>query len=270
MQALLDINDLTGNAVDEIWSLLESDSSSALNGVNVAWSFEGNGIRTRTTFLQAFHDLGCRYVELPNLLKTTESVADLAGYLDPFYDIYVIRESNHQRLAQFSAHTCKPVINAMSSDAHPCEVLTDGYYLSKQFAVLQDVKILLWGPPTNVFNSWHALAQVMDLNMTHYCPGNYHTDTRCVTYVDQLKGKFDVVITDAWPAAFNDSNYSLSAEHIIELGAPLLLPTPPVTVGRELVSALQDMPSFAGYRQKALLLSVQKAIIRFCLAAKAD
>lgn len=88
---------------------------------------EGNGIRTRTSFIQTFQELGLSFVELPNLLKTPERAADLAGYLDPFYDAYVVRESNHQRLAEFAFASQRPVIIAMSGMGHPCEVLTDAF-----------------------------------------------------------------------------------------------------------------------------------------------
>jgi ornithine carbamoyltransferase len=86
---------------------------------NVAWSFEGNGIRTRTTFIRAFRELGMQLTELPNLLKTEERVADLAGYLDPFYDLYVIRDTDHERLQAFANASSRPVINAMSAGGHP-------------------------------------------------------------------------------------------------------------------------------------------------------
>ena len=98
---LLRLADLDGADVRAIWSLVASPVKQ-LTGT-VAWSFEGNGIRTRTTFIQAFRDLGLAFTELPNLLKTGERPRDLAGYLDPFYEMYVIRETDHARLEEFAA-----------------------------------------------------------------------------------------------------------------------------------------------------------------------
>jgi len=127
---LIQINDLSAQDIRSIWSLATKPSTPVKG--NVAWSFEGNGIRTRTTFIQAFQELNLSFVELPNLLKTNERVADLAGYLDPFYDIYVIRDSNHERLTEFANASHRPVVNAMSSFGHPCEVLTDAYSIEKK------------------------------------------------------------------------------------------------------------------------------------------
>ena len=101
--------------------------------------------------------------------------------------------------------------------------------------------------------------------MTHCCPMEYHNDADNVVYTEQLNGSYDVVITDAWPAGFSDKNYSLSVSMLREMGNPILLPTPPVTVGNELESHLCDMPNFAGYQQKALLLPVQEETISYLL-----
>jgi ornithine carbamoyltransferase len=96
--------------------------------------------------------------ELPNFLTSDERASDLAGYLDPFYDIYVIRAANHARLAEFASASRRPVINAMSDSGHPCEVLTDAYFIDTELMPLEQARICLWGPPTNVFRSWHELA----------------------------------------------------------------------------------------------------------------
>lgn len=264
MIKLLDISSLGKEDISQIWRGASDGAIKKLEG-NVAWSFEGNGIRTRTTFIQAFQRLGLSYVELPNLLKTSEPVQDLAGYLDHFYSMYIIRDSDHQRMADFSKHTIRPVINAMSDEAHPCEVLTDSFYLNSKYSSLQKLRILLWGPVTNVFRSWHSLSRVLGLNLTHFCPKESHTSESGVAYCDSLYGHYDVVITDAWPKNFFDEKYSLSQNRLVELGNPELLPTPPVTVGKELLFTPSRYDSFAGYSQKQLLLPVQEAIISHVL-----
>jgi ornithine carbamoyltransferase len=66
----LRLSDLSGSDVHRIWDLVTSPPVQ-LSGT-VAWSFGGNGIRTRTTFMEAFRQLGLAFTELPNLLKTGE------------------------------------------------------------------------------------------------------------------------------------------------------------------------------------------------------
>ncbi len=261
---LIDIDDLTREDIFNIWRNVAENKPRKFKK-NIAWSFEGNGIRTRTTFVQAFQKLGANYVELPNFLKTGESVEDLAGYMDSFYSMYVIRETNHQRLSDFAAASTRPIINAMSSEAHPCEVLTDAYYLNSQVDSLQELRILLWGPVTNVFKSWHSLSKVLDLNVTQYCPHEHHRASNAVNYTEDLSGEYDVVITDGWPSGFSDNKYSLTEQKLADIGQPRVLPTPPVTVGNELQCLLSDTTNFVGYKQKALLLPVQAEIISYLL-----
>ncbi|WP_369788554.1 ornithine carbamoyltransferase [Rouxiella sp. WC2420] len=262
---LIALSELSVENVYEIWRLAEAPLKS-LN-CKAAWSFEGNGIRTRTTFIQAFQELEIPFIELPNLLKTAERVEDLAGYLDPFYSLYVIREANHQRLSQFAKHSAKPVINAMSSQGHPCEVLTDAFWINKSIGAINQLRICLWGPTTNVFRSWHQLALVLGLQLTHFCDRQFHDGSQGVKFTSTLDFNADVVITDGWPPNCA-TPLSLTEALLQKLGRPKLLPTPPFTIGQELDFDPLLYANFAGYQQKQWLLPVQKAIITHCLQSR--
>jgi len=263
---LVQINDLTALDIQAIWQLAAKPIH-PIQG-NVAWSFEGNGIRTRTTFIQAFRELKLNFVELPNLLKTTERACDLAGYLDPFYDIYVIRDGNQDRLNEFAQASQRPVINAMTALGHPCEVLTDAYSIEKNIGSLANIHITLWGPTTNVFRSWHELAQVLGFDIVHVCDEQFHESKDRVHFVETFEGTTDVVITDSWPTGFAHSKWSLSTEHLQALGLPQLIATPPFHVGQEVAFDPLHYKGFMGYSQKIDLLPVQKAILSYLLSKK--
>lgn len=256
---LLDIDNLTSTEIRAVWALANAQPR-RLYGT-VAWSFEGNGIRTRTTFIEAFRELGLAYVELPNLLKTSERVCDLAGYLDSFYTAYVVRDSNHERLREFAEASSRPVINAMSSSAHPCEVLSDAYYIDSKIRPIDSVKIGLWGPTTNVFRSWYALASVFDIKIQHFCGTDFHSENCNVVFHSSPAEEVDILVTDGWSGEYTDSAWSLSLEHLACLGFPKLLPTPPFSIGKELNFDPLTYEGFVGYEQKSILLSVQRAII---------
>lgn len=263
---LIGLDRLSAENIQQIWQLAEIPLG--MLNCNAAWSFEGNGIRTRTTFIQACRELGISFIELPNLLKTAERTEDLSGYLDPFYDLYIIRESNHQRLDQFARHSVKPVINAMSSHGHPCEVLTDALWINKSIGTLQQLRICLWGPPTNVFRSWHQLASVLSLQLIHCCDPAFHEDLHGVTFTSTLDFTADLIITDGWPADCG-APLPLTESILQKLDNPTLLPTPPFTIGQELDFDPTRYAKFAGYQQKQWLLPVQKAIITFCMRGPA-
>lgn len=262
---LIALSDLSTQDIEAIWSLVSAPDR-PMRGT-VGWSFEGNGIRTRTTFIQAFRNLGLQFTELPNLLKTQERVEDLAGYLDPFFSQYVIRESDHDRLEAFARVSSRPVINAMSSAGHPCEVLTDAYFIDRSVKPLRDARVCLWGPTTNVFRSWHELAEVLGIEVFQVCEKSYHEANSPVEFTAMLPDRVDVVITDGWPGGIQDRPLSLTTDHLSQLGSPVLLPTPPFSIGRELSLDPTSYLGFAGYDQKHLLLPVQKAILRYAGSA---
>jgi len=256
---LINIADVSAADVRKIWALANKPPN-ALKGT-VAWSFEGNGIRTRTTFIEAFRELGLAYVELPNLLKTTERVSDLAGYLDSFYSIYVVRESNHERLLDFASASSRPVINAMSRVEHPCEVLSHSFYIDTAVGAIESVKIGLWGPPTNVLTSWHGLAKTLGIEIHHFCGKEFHSSKEHVHFRTTPDQAVDILITDGWPEGFSDITWSLTLEHLAKLGNPRLLPTPPFAIGEELGFDPTHFEGFVGYHQKRILLPVQRAIL---------
>ena len=262
---LLALSDLGARDIQAIWALVGA-ADSPLGGT-VAGSFEGNGIRTRATFIQAFRELGLEFTELPNLLKTHERVEDLAGYLDLFFTHYVIRESDHARLIAFAKASSRPVVNAMSRLGHPCEVLTDAYFIDRTIQPLASATVCLWGPTTNVFRSWHELAAVLGVKVIHVCEERHHEAGKAVHFTAELPPHADVVITDGWPSDGEGAPSPLTAEHLSHLCFPALLPTPPFTVGRELQVDPLNYPGFVGYAQKRLLLPVHKAILRYVTAA---
>ena len=268
---LIQLTDLQPDDIRHIWSLA-STPVPALQGT-VAWSFEGRGIRTRTTFIEAFQQLGLAWTELPHLLQTSERACDLASYLDPFYDLYVVRETNHARMSEFAAASRRPVINAMSAQGHPCEVLTDAHYVDTRIQPLASACVCLWGPSTNVFRSWHELAQVLGFTLVQVCHRRFHEALPQVTFVEPsaLPDQVDVVLTDSWPAgAEADAETQpdltpLTEDHLAAMGQPALLPMPPFTLGRELAVDPVQYAGFVGYEQKRALLPMQIAIVRWCL-----
>jgi ornithine carbamoyltransferase len=266
---LINLADLSACDIRSIWKIARTDVPGTPLSGNVAWSFEGNGIRTRSTFIQAFRALNLEYVELPNLLKTRERAYDLAGYLDPLYDLYVIRESNHARLTEFAIASRRPVINAMSSEEHPCEVLTDAFYIDSELMPVEQARICLWGPPTNVFRSWHELAGVLGIQLVHVCEPRFHRDLPHVVFAAKAEFPADVLITDGWPTDVDATGWSLTELDLERMDYPKLLPTPPFTIGRELSVDPRSYAGFIGYEQKRLLIPVQKAILRY-LASHTD
>lgn len=254
MNGLIDTFSLTRKTLYQIWGLVNEAKS--LQGFSpVACSIQGTGTRTRTTMFQALAQVGLEYIDLSAFLDTNERPQDIAGYLDPFYSLYIIRYSNHDKLTAFANASQRPVINAMSSQEHPCEAIADAFWFHTQVKALDGARIVIWGPTTNVLRSWTNVATVAGAVI--YSLG--FAD-------DALPEKIDLVVTDGWPREFTGHTVSLTREHLEQMGTPILLPTPPFTVGEELAFDPTTYERFSGYTQKSFLLTVQKAIIRYAFA----
>ncbi len=264
-RALLTVQDLDRGVIEGIWSSVGTQETVA-SDLPVACSFQGTGARTRTTFLQALGRLGVRAIELPGLLETGERPEDLAGYLDTFYSLYVIRHGDHERLAALAKVSSRPVINAMSSHEHPCEALSDGYWFETRVKRLRHATILLWGPATNVLRSWASLCRKFSATVCQCAPADALLPAATRVSPSDLGGLApDMVITDGWPSGFWESRYSLTSATLETLGNPLLLPTPPFSIGEELAFDPLTYPGFVGYRQKECLLPVHRAIVAYFL-----
>lgn len=254
MEGLLSTESISRKILDVIFGNVDSENALDECG-SVACSFQGAGTRTRTTFIQALSQLGLHYIDLPVFLDTGECLRDLAGYLDPYYDLYIIRYNDHEKLAGFADRSKRPIINAMSSFEHPCEAIADAYWFKTHVRPLEGAKIVLWGPITNVLRSWYNVAAAAG------------AEVLSVTNPHALPFSVDLVVTDGWPLGeLESAPRGLNLDHLAEMGNPILLPTPPFTVGKELLFDPLGYFKFSGYEQKACLLDVQKAIIRYVLS----
>ena len=178
---------------------------------------------------------------------------------------HFVGANDHRKLQAFALVSSRPVINAMSAAGHPCEVLSDGFYIHSRFGDIRDVRIGLWGPVTNVMTSWHELAKSLGLVIHHFCGAEFHCENTHVLFSDVVNTPVDVLLTDSWPAGYSDPQWTLTQQHLSILGQPALLPTPPFNIGEELGFDPVGYSGFCGYEQKTVLLKVQQAIVAYLL-----
>jgi ornithine carbamoyltransferase len=117
-----------------------------------------------------------------------------------------------------------------------------------------------------VFRSWHELAGVLGFELVHICDAHFHESIPHVRFSESIDDTTDVLITDSWPADFDNTAWTLNSNHLKALGDPKLLPTPPFSIGREIAFDPLQYQGFMGYEQKIDLLLVQKAILSYLMA----
>ena len=150
-----------------------------------------------------------------------------------------------------------PVINAMTSGNHPCEILADMYSISKIYSDFTQKKFLFVGGKGNIGNSWKAASQLMGFEIEQCCPKGYEIENMKVHHSvgEAISGK-DVICTDSIPQnareAFGGYQVTLQHMNLANPGA-ILNPCPPFYRGEEVseeVSSAGNHMLFAAKSQK--------------------
>jgi ornithine carbamoyltransferase len=267
MKHLLSIAELSADDVEQIFQqarTLKNGTQPSFPNSTIAYSFEGNSLRTRATFLKAMVSLGATSIELPNLLKTKENMKNLAGYMDQWIDMYVIRESDHVAIETFAHASQHPVVNAMSAQEHPCEILSDAFYLQKRFGSLQGLKFCIVGRTTNVLRSWREFCELFKLEYILVMPEMEDglEAARVTKSLPEGLRNANIILTDNWGGEVFDKSYQLTLNSLqFAARGALVIPCPPFDTNREVHQNVIESKYFVGYEQKRELYFVHKAIL---------
>ena len=136
MKSILRLTDL---AVDEIYEIFhmadeikEGKYANALSGKTILLFFPDRSIRTRVTFEKGIDLLGGKSISFsPSVLDKRENIRDVVKYLENWIDAAIVRYPDISMLEKMRKYSEMPIINAMTDENHPCEILTDLYSLSK-------------------------------------------------------------------------------------------------------------------------------------------
>lgn len=177
---------LTGQELspDELRGLIERAlelkgaprSSDALAGKTVALVFERPSTRTRVSFEVGILELGGDAVVLRSdelQLSRGESVHDTALVMSRHVDAIGVRTGPHDVLEQLAAHGSIPVINMLTADHHPCQVLGDLLTLRETFGTLDGLKLAYVGDGNNVARSLAIVASRAGVDVAIASPEGY-------------------------------------------------------------------------------------------------
>jgi ornithine carbamoyltransferase len=266
---LLTISDLSPENIDTIFTLsrnMESEEiPQPLKGKTILLFFPESSIRTRITFEMAVKQLGGELILFPpSSLDKRESLEDVAAYVENWVDAIIVRHPDITAIQTLAENCGIPVINAMTKENHPCEILSDLFSLSELRPEYINLKYLFVGEDGNIYNSWKNAAEVLKFNLTQINPPGD---------LEAALPSADIILCDSLPEGLrNDeyiSSYQITTDRM-DMARPdaLLNPCPPFFRGEEVSKAVLDSPYFVGYGFKKNLLRVQKSIILFCMNLK--
>jgi ornithine carbamoyltransferase len=149
--------------------------------------FEKPSTRTRVSFEVGMQQLGGDVVVLGNRdsqLGQGESISDTARVLSRFADAIMIRTDSHQKLELLAEHSSVPVINGLTDDSHPCQIMADIMTFEEHRGSIEGKTIAWVGDGNNVAASWLPAAVKFNFNPPSY---NYPRI--------KLLGQFQKVVT---------------------------------------------------------------------------
>ena len=192
-----------------------------LLGKTIAMLFEKPSLRTRMTFEAGIFQLGGHGIFMTTKLGERETVPDMARNLDRWVDGIVARTHSHEAVLELAEYSSVPVINALTDDLHPCQVLADAQTILEHKGRLDNLKVAFVGDGNNMFASWANLATRFAFDLTLVCPEGYELTGTAHEYAqaNALAGysitndiqagleNADVVYTDVWASMGMEEEY---------------------------------------------------------------
>lgn len=258
-------------------------------GTVLAMVFEKSSTRTRVSFEAGMAQLGGHALFLsPNdtQLGRGEPVEDSARVISPMVDVVMIRTFGHDVVERFAAHSQVPVINALTDDYHPCQLLADMQTYREHRGAIQGKRVCWLGDGNNMCHSYINAARQFDFELTVACPEGFEprgdlleaNSDRVTVYRDPetaARGAA-LLVTDVWAsmgqeeeqkqreAAF--ANYQLNKALLgVAASDALYMHCLPAHRGEEISAELMDADVSVIWDEAENRLHAQKALLETLL-----
>src|SRR6188472_4355950 len=155
----------------------------------LAMVFEKASTRTRVSFEAGMNQLGGIAINLSRTdthLSRGEPIEDVARVISRMVDVVMIRTFEQTKIERFAAHSRVPVINGLTNEFHPCQILADLFtYLENRAPVhargfdMDSLKgkVVAWvGDGNNMANTWLQAAEILGFTVHVSTPGGYEVD----------------------------------------------------------------------------------------------
>jgi ornithine carbamoyltransferase len=248
-----------------------------LKGKRVGIIVDDTGWRNTTAFDLGVHAMGGIAVQPPIRFNVGEATADLAGYLDNWFDLLVVRTKELRTLKELASSARAPIINARTKSNHPCETLGDLCYIKAARGTLDGLKVVGIAPDANIFRSWVEASKSMSIDVVQVYPDRWHvTDPALINANFEASQDIahvfdaDVIITDSWPTNGDDGeliDYQVSASMLDQCKSnAIFLPCPPVARNQEVTADAMEHSACQSRPAKAFLLHAQNALMEWLTA----
>jgi len=259
----------------------------------LAMIFEKASTRTRLSFEAGMHQLGGAAIYLntrDTQLGRGEPVEDMAQVVSRMVDIVMIRTFGQDIVERFASVSRVPVINGLTNEYHPCQILGDIFTFIERRGPIQGKTVAWIGDSNNVCNTWLQAATVLDFNVHVSTPPGYEVEPERAgiydtTHFEQFADPMDaardadLITTDVWTSmgfeaenaqrmkAFED--WCVDAE-MMRAARPdaLFMHCLPAHRGEEVTAEVIDGPQSVVWDEAENRMHVQKALLEFLLLGR--
>lgn len=230
------------------------DHDAPLAGHVLGLVFEKNSTRTRVSFDMAMRQLGGSVLILDSAssqLGRGESVADTARVLSRMVDAIMLRTDDHDKIKEMARHATVPVINGLTDQSHPCQIVADLLTMIEHGKALPGLEVAWFGDGNNVLHSILEAAGLFKFNVRVATPAGYEPDAAFVAMA-RAGGATVTLTQDAHAAA---------------RGADVLVTDTWISMGQ--ADAADKRAAMAPYQVNAPLMAAAKsdAVFLHCLPA---
>ena len=259
----------------------------------LAMVFEKHSTRTRVSFEAGMHQLGGTVITLmtrDTQMGRGEPIEDVARVLTRMVDIVMIRTFEQAIIERFAEHSRVPVINGLTNEYHPCQILGDLYTYVEHRGSIRGRTVAWIGDSNNVCNTWLQAAEVFDFNVHVSTPPGYEVEPERAglygtghyeEFEDPMKAAkgADLITTDVWTSMGAEAeaeerrqdfaDYRVDRE-MMAVAKPdaLFMHCLPAHRGEEVDAAVIDGPQSVVWDEAENRLHTQKALMEYLLLGR--
>lgn len=263
----------------------------AFPGTVLAMIFAKSSTRTRVSFEAGIAHLGgqCMFLSAQDTqLGRGEPIEDSARVISSMVDIVVIRTFGHDVVQRFAANSTVPVINALTDDYHPCQLLADMQTWVEHRGSIAGKSACWVGDGNNMCQSYINAARQFDFELRIACPPGFEPDSELLeANRDRVSIEHDpavaargadLVVTDVWASMGQEEEqlerakqfapYQVNAELMsVAASDALYMHCLPAHRGEEISAQLMAAPDTVIWDEAENRLHAQKALMEFLLSA---
>ena len=267
-----------------------------LSDRTLAMIFEKASTRTRVSFEAGMYQLGGSVVNLTSAgsqLGRAEPIEDTARVISRMVDIVMIRTFEQARIEQFAAHSRVPVINGLTNEYHPCQILADIFTYIEHRGPIQGKTVAWIGDGNNMANTWAQAAALLGFTLRVSTPRGYEVDSQLAaldgnggskgwqSFADPMKAceGADLVTTDVWTSmgyeAENEARKKAFADWCVDADMmaaarpdALFMHCLPAHRGEEVTAEVIDGPQSVVWDEAENRMHVQKALMEYLLLGR--